>query len=220
MSETPTKSVPFFQQISTMKWNFWICNTIEAFERLAFFGVRAVLPLYMYGANSKLDLTMTQKGQILGIWAFIQCIVPMVSGGYTDSYGYRKSMYVAFLINIVGYLTMGYATGFWSMLGAACLVGTGTAIFKPPVQGAVAKSLDKSNSGLGFGIFYWMVNVGGFFAPRLFAATRIIRHGTTCSTARPSLRPSTSCLPRSSSASRSSIPRRRRKNLRRSSRIP
>ncbi len=163
---------PLGQQIRGMKWNFWIANLIESFERLAFFGVRAVVGLYIFGDNSVLHLSMTEKGWIFGIWALIQCLVPMVSGGYTESFGYRKSMYVAFSINIVGYCLMANAVGFWSMLASACLVGLGTAIFKPPVQGSVAKSLNEGNSGLGFGIFYWMVNVGGFFAPMMAAAVR------------------------------------------------
>jgi POT family proton-dependent oligopeptide transporter len=172
MSEPSAPQLPFLQQIRTMKWNFWVANGIEALERLAFFGVRAVVGLYMYGETSALGLTMTQKGLIFGIWALIQCLVPMVSGGYTDAYGYRRSMYVAFAINIIGYCTMANADGFWLMMLAACLVGTGTAIFKPPVQGMVAKSLNESNSSLGFGIFYLLVNVGGLLAPLLAAALR------------------------------------------------
>jgi MFS family permease len=167
MSEQSKERVPVLQQIREMAWNFWVANGIEALERLAFFGVRAVVGLYMYGETSALGLTMTQKGLIFGIWALIQCLVPMVSGGYTDSYGYKKSMYVAFAINIVGYCTMANANGFWLMMLAACLVGTGTAIFKPPVQGSVAKSLNEGNSALGFGIFYLLVNVGGLLAPLL-----------------------------------------------------
>jgi len=170
MAETARVSV--LDQIRGMKWNFWIANIIEAGERLAFFGVRAVVPLYMYGDNSVLRLTMTEKNSIFGIWALIQCLVPMVSGGYTERYGYRATMCLAFMINIVGYLRMSVAMSFWPMLAAACMVGLGTAIFKPPVQGAVAKSLDSSNSGLGFGIFYWMVNVGGFLAPMLASSLR------------------------------------------------
>ncbi len=172
MSEQPKARVPILEQILTMKWNFWVANGIEALERLAFFGVRAVVGLYMYGESSALHLSMTEKGLIFGIWALIQCLVPMVSGGYTDTYGYKKSMYVAFAINIVGYCTMANADGFWLMMLAACLVGTGTAIFKPPVQGSVAKSLDEGNSSLGFGIFYLLVNVGGLLAPMAAASLR------------------------------------------------
>ena len=42
----PTK-VPVRKQIRGLKPNFWFANWLEANERLAFFGVRAVLPLCM-----------------------------------------------------------------------------------------------------------------------------------------------------------------------------
>jgi proton-dependent oligopeptide transporter, POT family len=146
---------------------------MEAFERLAFYGVRAVLPLYMVAAKGQgLGLSYKEKGVIYMLWAIAQCLIPMVSGGYTEAYGYRLSMFTAFCLNITGYTVMANAGGFWTMLLAALLVGTGTAIFKPPVQGSVAKSLNAGNSGLGFGIFYWLVNVGGFLGPLAAAALR------------------------------------------------
>ncbi len=102
----------------------------------------------------------------------MQCLVPMVSGGFTDQYGYKKSLYVAYIINILGYLAFAFAGGFWTSLGAACLVGLGTAIFKPPVQGTIARASTEENSSIAWGIFYWMVNVGGFLAPVLAANIR------------------------------------------------
>ena len=71
MDDAPNKSMPIFTQIGTMKWNFWIANIIEAFERMAFYGVRAVLPLYMFGEYAPLGLSMGQKGIIYAIWAVI-----------------------------------------------------------------------------------------------------------------------------------------------------
>jgi MFS family permease len=156
-------------QLRTMGWNFWICNIIEAFERLAFFGVSSIRSLYIKKA---LQLSDSARGGILGTWALIQCLVPMVSGGYTDAYGYRLSMMIAFAINIGGYSLMANASSFGTMFAAACLVGLGTAIFKPPVQGSMAKSLNEDNSGLGFGIFYWVVNIGGALAPFVAASLR------------------------------------------------
>ncbi len=166
--------VPVITQVRQMGAMFWIANGSEAFERLAFFGVRAVLPLYMFGNDSALHLSMTEKGIIFGVWALIQCLLPMVSGGYTEAYGYRKSLVIAFGLNTLGYMLMANVVAlagdshwgcFSLMMAAACLVGTGTAIFKPPVQGMVAKSLNDGNSSLGFGIFYWIVNIGGASAP-------------------------------------------------------
>ncbi|MBU1984123.1 MFS transporter [bacterium] len=165
------KGVSVITQIRHLGSNFWVANWIEANERLAFFSVRAIAPLYMVAAvaNNGLAMSYSEKGLIYMIWALVQCLVPMVSGGFTDEYGYKKSLYVAFTINIAGYLTFAFASGFWMALAASCLIGLGTAIFKPPVQGTIAKASTKENSSIAWGFFYWMVNVGGTLAP-FFAA--------------------------------------------------
>ena len=41
------------------------------------------------------------------------------------------------------------------------------AIFKPVVVGTVARVTNERTSQLGFGIFYMMVNVGGFLGPAI-----------------------------------------------------
>ena len=169
-----TTKLTVWQQIRGLQSNFWFSNWMEANERLAFFGARAILPLYMvYSvAQGGMGLTYTQKGAIFSIWALVQCLVPMVSGGFTDQYGYKKSLCVAYSINILGYLAFAFAHGYWGALGASCLIGLGTAIFKPPVQGTSAKASTEDNSSIAWGIFYWMVNVGGFLAPLLAANLR------------------------------------------------
>jgi MFS family permease len=168
------KKTPVVTQLRRLKPNFWFANWMEANERLAFFGVRAIAPLYMVYAVAEggLGLSYSEKGLIYTIWALIQCLIPMISGGFTDEYGYKKSLYVAFTINIAGYLTFAFSSGFWSSLGAACLIGLGTAIFKPPVQGTIAKASTEENSSVAWGFFYWMVNIGGFLAPVLAALLR------------------------------------------------
>lgn len=171
-----------------IKSAFWLANVLEAGERMAYFGVRTVLPLMMVATSAGgLHLSYTQLGIIYGIWALLQCLIPMVSGGFSESFGYKKSLFVAFLINFCGYILManllplavllsGSDSNVWMnftlMLISACFIGTGTAIFKPPVQGVVAKSLNEKNSGIGFGIFYWVVNIGGFLAPMCASALR------------------------------------------------
>jgi len=160
--------------LKTLPFNYWVVNTMELGERLAFFGSRAVLPLYMVASADQhgLGISYAEKGIIFGIWAAFQCLLPIVSGGFTDNFGYKKSLYTAFTLNVIGYTSMAFATGFWTMLGAAVMVGTGTAIFKPPVQGTVARSVRPENSSIGFGIFYWGVNIGAMLAPMLAATLR------------------------------------------------
>jgi len=164
----------FFSQVKGFQKNYWIVNVMEVFERLAFFSVRAVLPLWMVATADQhgLGLTFTEKGLIFSVWAACQSLIPMFSGSFTDNFGYKRSLYTAFSLNIFGYILMANATGFWTMMIAGITVGTGTAIFEPAVQGTIASSVNEENSSLGFGIFYWIVNIGGFIAPLMASALR------------------------------------------------
>ena len=179
----------FGQQVASLPANFWYANLMETFERLAFYAVRAITPLYLVASAGQggLGLDYEQKAIIYGVWALLQCIIPMVSGGYTERYGYRSSLAVAFIINTLGYLCMAQSkpiadsligrgwegANFWVFMAAACLIATGTAIFKPPVHGTIAKTTDEETSSLGWGIFYEVVNIGGAFGPIAAAMLRV-----------------------------------------------
>ena len=69
-------------------------------------------------------------------------------------------------------LLLGQFTSLPSFFMAFMFVAVGAAIFKPVVVGTVAKVTDESNSALGFGIFYMMVNVGGFLGPIVAGVVR------------------------------------------------
>ncbi|MFH1279071.1 MAG: MFS transporter [Candidatus Eisenbacteria bacterium] len=189
MEATPSvRKQSFYEQVRGLPANFWFANFMEIIERLAFFGVRAIAPLYLVASAERngLGLGFQQKGDIYMYWALIQCLVPMVSGGYTERYGYRKSLAVAFTLNIIGYIGMAQSkpiadafvaqgwsgAPYWVFLLSACFVALGTAIFKPAVHGTIAKSTDESTSSMGWGVFYWVVNIGGALAPMLAAPLR------------------------------------------------
>jgi dipeptide/tripeptide permease len=44
-------------------------------------------------------------------------------------------------------------------------MAVGAGFFKPIISGTIARETDESNSGLGFGIFYWSINLGAFIFP-------------------------------------------------------
>jgi len=44
-------------------------------------------------------------------------------------------------------------------------MATGSGLFKPIISGTIARSTNESNSGFGFGIYYWSINLGAFLAP-------------------------------------------------------
>ncbi|HOD66954.1 MAG TPA: MFS transporter [candidate division Zixibacteria bacterium] len=158
-----------FRQLASLPRPFWMANVIEMFERLAYYGVRVVIPIYIAQADEPggLHFTQADKGLIFMIWAIVQSLVPMVSGGFADRYGYKKTMAFAFTVKIIGYLTMATQREFWPFLGGVCLLAFGTAVFKPGVQGTLVRTLNNKNSSIGWGTFYMLVNIGGFLGPPL-----------------------------------------------------
>jgi len=163
----PAPKPPLLKQFASFPPAFWVANVIELIERFSFFGVRAISALYIVAAAEEggLGLTNTDKGVFFGVWSLIQCLLPMFTGGFADRYGYRASLLVAFGINIVGYGLMAFVDGWWGFMLACCLIATGTAIFKPPLHGTLAHCVNESNSSLGWGTFYMVVNIGGFVGP-------------------------------------------------------
>ena len=63
---------------------------MEMIERLAYYGVKAVAALYAVDPVSAggLGVTMSEFGTILMVWALIQSILPVFTGGLSDRYGY------------------------------------------------------------------------------------------------------------------------------------
>jgi len=167
-SDAPTKE-SLFHQLTTMSRPFWMVNIMEMLERLAYYGVRVVIPIYIAQADEigGLHFSQLDKGIIFFWWAIFQSITPMISGGFADRYGYKKTIAVSILIKVVGYLMMATQREFWPFFIGCCVLALGTAVFKPGVQGTMCQSLTKKNSSVGWGTFYMLVNIGGFLGPPL-----------------------------------------------------
>ncbi|MFH1747683.1 MAG: MFS transporter [Planctomycetota bacterium] len=154
--------------------SYWMLNSIEMFERLAYFGIRAVVPLYIMQATEPggLHLSALHKGWIYMWWAVFQSFLPIVTGGIADRYGYKRVLFFAISANVVGYVMMANFHNYYGFFAGILVLATGTAFFKPALQGSIAQNLTKENSSLGWGIFYWVVNVGAVGAP--FISTAIL----------------------------------------------
>jgi len=147
-------------------------NGIEAFERLAYFGVRSVVALYIMQATEPggLHLTAMHKGVIYAWWAIFQSFLPIVTGGIADRYGYKRVLVFAITMNAAGYVMMANFHDYVGFFAGILVLATGTAFFKPALQGSIAQNLTKKNSSVGWGIFYWVVNVGAVAAPIIATA--------------------------------------------------
>jgi len=157
----------FWDTVRSYPSTFWVANTMEIFERMAWYGFYTVSSLYITGAveTGALGFTSEQRGQIQAIVPFFLYLMPVITGALADRYGYKRTFIVAYSVMIAAYYSLGQFHGFATFLMAFMFVAVGAAIFKPVVVGTVARMTDKTNSSMGFGIFYMMVNVGGFVGP-------------------------------------------------------
>lgn len=171
---------------------FFELNFIEMMERLAYNSVRVVAPIYIMQADNVggLHLTAAAKGTLYAWWAVVQCFLPIITGGFADRYGYKKMMVISVATMSIGYLLMAFLRDLSSLdaiaasldfegvngnylgfLAGITVFATGSALFKPGIQGALSHTLPKEKSSLGWGVFYWVVNIGaliGHYIPVVF----------------------------------------------------
>lgn len=155
---------------------FYLANVMEIFERLAWYGFFTVSSLYMTTAVERggLGFTNSQRGVLQGVIPFFVYLLPVFAGALADRVGYRRMFIFAFALLAPAYFMLGEARGFWSFFAVYMLVALGAGTFKPLVVGTVARATDESNRGIGFGIFYLMVNIGGFVGPVVAGAMRAL----------------------------------------------
>ncbi|WDE07330.1 MFS transporter [Thalassomonas viridans] len=148
---------------------FYVANTMEIFERLAWYGIYTLLASYIMtpSAQGGLGLGNSERGLIMGVVPFFLYLFPVLSGALADRFGYRKMFLLSFALMTPSYYFLGYATDLASFISIFMLIALGAGIFKPVVIATISRTTDNSNRGLGFGIFYMMVNIGGFLGPLL-----------------------------------------------------
>ena len=68
---------------------FWVANTLELFERWAWYGLFAVLALYLTQSTDEgaLGFTQSQKGSIMGTVTAILYFLPLITGSIADKVG-------------------------------------------------------------------------------------------------------------------------------------
>lgn len=155
---------------------FYIANTMEIFERLAWYGFFTLSSLYITSpiAQGGLGFTDKERGFLQGMIPFLLYLLPVITGALADRFGYRRMFLIAFAIMCPSYYLLGQVHQFWTFFLVFFSVAVGAACFKPVVVGTIGRSTDDTNRGLGFGVFYTMVNVGGFIGPFVAGYVRAI----------------------------------------------
>lgn len=149
------------------KKNFWIAILMEFLERGAYYGVLSVLSVYFILdiQEGGLGFSKTQAGTIMGTIQPLLYFLPIVAGGIADRYGYRRILFFAFSCICGGYFLTSITDSYVPVFCSMVVMAVGAGFFKPVISGTIAKTTTPENATLGFGIFYWSVNLGAFFIP-------------------------------------------------------
>lgn len=146
---------------------FWIANVMELFERGAYYGLNALLARYLTDSVAKggLGFREDKVGLLQGVVYAVTYTVPILGGALADRYGYRRMLLLAFSLLSAGYFVAGEVTGYWPIFAGLLVMAVGSGLFKPIISGTIARTTTEKNSGLGFGVYYWMINLGALVAP-------------------------------------------------------
>jgi len=168
------KKVGFIGLMNSFPKPFWTASIMELFERVAWYGMFAILAMYLVASKDDkgLGFTDNQGGTIIGIVTGTLYFLPLITGAIADRIGYKKSLIIAYIILIIGYFALGHVSSYWGFFGVFMFLAIGAAMFKPVASAIVTRNTDKSNSSMGFGIFYMMVNVGGWIGPFIVGKLR------------------------------------------------
>lgn len=141
---------------------YWLVVVFEFFERGSYYGMMSVLSVYL---TDELRIPKEDVGLIKGTIQPLLYFLPIISGALADRFGYRRTLLVAFSLLGSGYLLTSQALDYAAVFISLVVMGVGAGTFKPVISGTIARCTDKTNSTLGFGIFYWSINLGAFLFP-------------------------------------------------------
>jgi dipeptide/tripeptide permease len=167
----------FVQTMRKFPRLFWISNIIELFERwgwYAFYNGFIALYLTSPRETGALGFSNVEKGTIMGTASMILYFLPVITGAVADRIGYKKVLMLSFVTYVLSFFMLSRFESFGAIFSAFILLAVAGALFKPLISGTVARVTDRDTASMGFGIFYMVVNIGGFIGP--FVASLLYRH--------------------------------------------
>jgi dipeptide/tripeptide permease len=169
-------------KLSGFTRSFWVANTLELFERFAYYGSKAILAVFI---AEQVGLGPTQAGFLVGsVFNMLLYFLPVLAGTFVDRYGFKKSLLACFSIFCIGYFLIGLgglpagkpiveALGAQTyMILALVITAVGGSLIKPCIVGTVARTTTAETKGLGYSIYYTLVNLGGAIGPILALQVR------------------------------------------------
>ncbi|MET8351610.1 peptide MFS transporter [Micromonospora sp. NPDC005206] len=141
----------------------------EMWERFSFYGMRAILVLYLTAeaADDGLGLSESGANAVYGTYNAMVYLMALPGGWVADRLiGARRSVLWGGVVIAAGHYVMAVPTR-WSVFAGMTLIVLGTGLLKPNISTMVGALYDRDSPrrDAGFSIFYMGINLGAFIAP-------------------------------------------------------
>ncbi|WP_433167642.1 peptide MFS transporter [Kribbella sp. CA-247076] len=141
--------------------------TTELWERFSYYGMRAILLLYLTDQAHGLGLGESLGQAVVSIYGASVYLLSVLGGWFADRvFGARRTVLYGGVVIVSGHLALALPTNATAYLGIA-LVALGTGLLKPNVSTMVGTLYDEGDTrrDSAFPIFYMGINIGSFTAP-------------------------------------------------------
>jgi POT family proton-dependent oligopeptide transporter len=145
----------------------------EMWERFSYYGMRAILILYMTaaatGTNPGLGFDDSRAAAIYGLYTGMVYLMALPGGWVADKlWGLRKSVFVGGCIIAAGHFSLAIPSMPTFYLGLLLIV-IGTGLLKPNVSAIVGDLYPQGGArrDAGYSVYYMGINLGGFLGPLL-----------------------------------------------------
>ena len=149
---------------------YWTANTVELFERAAYYAVFIAITLYLTNVVGFNDIW---AAWISGVFSAGLYLLPPFTGAFADRIGFRKAIILAFALLTIGYFSLGAFPYKAIVLPSLLVVMIGGSLIKPVITGTIAKTTSTETRAKGYSIFYSIVNIGAFLGKTFAFPLRI-----------------------------------------------
>lgn len=189
MSNAKTTDAPRAKEFLGHPVGLWALFTTEMWERFCYYGMRALLVLYLIStltdSNPGFGWSESDANKLYGWFTGLVYFFPLFGGFIADKFlGQHRSVLLGGSLMALGEFCLFYTeyfrqsahatitpescpTAFWCFILGLFLITLGNGFFKPCISVMVGELYEKNDPRRddAFNIFYMGINVGAFLAP-------------------------------------------------------
>jgi len=142
----------------------YLLFSVEMWERFSYYGMRALLVLYLTATVGGLGWSKEDAANLYGNYTALVYLTPLIGGYLADRFiGIHRSMVIGATLITLGHFTLALPSEKAFFIGLALII-IGTGFFKSNVSTMVGQLYSENDRrrDSGFTVFYMGINMGAF----------------------------------------------------------